>query len=109
MNNTCPPAPCPPYSGSPSPYQVQRSGTVGAVSVHSSGPGSLRRASRLIDGRRAYFLESSQGQVILYATEQPGVNMEPYVDRHVELLGQVIPRGDVRPLYLSVSRVVPLP
>jgi hypothetical protein len=45
----------------------------------------------------------------MYVTEQPGVNLETYVDRNVELLGQIVPRGDIRPQYMTVARVIPLP
>jgi hypothetical protein len=112
MSGSCPPAPCPPGSQSTNPYSVQSpnspNGNVGVISAHTSGPGRLRRAARLIDGRRSYYLESSQLTVITYATEQQGVNLEPYVDRNVELLGRIVVRGDVRPQYMTVGRVIPL-
>jgi hypothetical protein len=99
-----PPAPCTPAVLRPPQAPVQQTGYAQgtAVSVRSSGPGRLRRTSRTIDGRRAYYLESGQGLMLMYATEQAGVNLEPLVDRNVELLGQVVPRGDVRPQYMTV-------
>ena len=74
----------------------------------SSGPGRLRPANdRLIDSRRAYYLESSQGQVLMYVTVAPGMNLDldRYVDCNVELFGNIVPRGDIRPLYMSVIQV----
>ena len=62
-----------------------------------------------IDGRRAYRLESPTGQVLMYGTEQPGVNLEPYVGRNVEVLGHVAPRVNVRPIYMIVVRARLLP
>lgn len=90
-----------PAPAAPRPGNVQ--------SVQSSGPGRLRRAGRLIDARRAYYLESAQARVVTYVSEAPGVNLEPYVDRNVELLGRFEPRGDVRPQFMTVVRVIPLP
>jgi hypothetical protein len=78
-------------------------------SVQSSGPGRLYRAATLIDSQRAYYLVSGQGQIITYATEEPGVNLEPYLGRNVELLGRVLPRGDIRPQYMTVQRALTLP
>lgn len=110
-SGTCPPSPCYPTPAyyTPQPGAAPSSAYGQTVSLRTSGPGRLRNATRFIDGRRAYLLESSQGQVLMYVTEQPGVNLEAHVDRNVELLGQIVPRGDVRPQYMTVARVVPLP
>jgi hypothetical protein len=107
----CPPAPYYPNRTyyAPAPAATQHSVSSQAISLQTSGAGRLRNASRLIDSRRAYLLESSQGQILMYVTEQPGVNLETYVDRNVELLGQIVPRGDIRPQYMTVARVIPLP
>jgi hypothetical protein len=113
LAGSCPPAPCPPGPGSPNPNSVpppnSPNGNVRVISAHTSGPGRLGRAVRLIDGRRAYVLESGQGTIITFATEQQGVNLEPYVGLNVELLGRIEPRGDVRPQFMTVGRVIPLP
>jgi hypothetical protein len=80
-----------------------------AYSVQRSGPGHLTRAACLIDGRRAYLLQTAAGEVRMYVTAAAGVNLdlEPYVGRNVELLGQIVP-SNVRPQYMVVSRVIPL-
>jgi hypothetical protein len=40
-----------------------------------------------------------------YATSQPGVNLELYLKRRVELFGQAIYNGDLRANYMRVSRI----
>lgn len=111
-----PPSPvCPPVAATPPrpPSEARPAVTPppasGTASVQSSGPGRLRASQRLIDGRRSFYLVSGQEQVVMWVTEQAGTNLEPYVDRNVELLGYVQPRGDVRPRYMIVARAIPLP
>ena len=52
-----------------------------------SGPGRLSRASFFIDGKQAYVL--TQGQLWIYVTALPGLNLEPYVNRTVNLYGLI--------------------
>jgi uncharacterized protein YraI len=74
-----------------------------------SEPGWLRRSAFQIDGKATYVLESSAGQPRLYVTAQPGVNLEPYVNRTVNLYGPKMYRGEVRTNYMIVSQVAPVP
>jgi uncharacterized protein YgiM (DUF1202 family) len=72
-----------------------------------SSPGWLRSTGHMIDYRPTYALESSQGELRLYVTEQPGsnVNLRQYLNRNVKLYGPTWFRGDVRTNYMTVSQV----
>jgi hypothetical protein len=80
-----------------------------ASGIRASGPGRLRRAGRCVEYRRTYVLETGQGIPTLYVTPQDGLDLEPYVNRNVELFGPAIYRGDLRANYMTVVRVQPLP
>ncbi len=54
-------------------------------------------------------LEGSGRSLMLYVTAQPGIDLECYVNRKVELFGPSIYRGDLRSNYMGVVRVQPLP
>jgi hypothetical protein len=74
--------------------------------ANGSGPGWLRKAGFFIDGKQAYVLEANNAQTRVYLTAQPGVTLESYVNRQVELFGPVVYRGDIRGgNYMTVSRV----
>lgn len=79
-----------------------------APAAQASGPGWLRRAPFWLDQKATYVLESSQGMPRMYVTAQPGVNLESYVNRTVDLWGTVVYRGDVKTNYMSVLQVRPL-
>lgn len=96
---TCAPGPAPPQPGP---------GPVRAVSVQMIGPGRLMRSAYWIDARATYVLETPQAQVMAYLVPQPGVDLERYVGQNVEVLGQTVPRADVRGQYMTVARVRPL-
>ena len=102
----------PPASRPPSyPVGTAPAAGVGPVPGHtpvSSGPGRLERAAFFIDGRQAYALVSSQGLPRLYVTAQDGVNLEPFVNRNVELIGPMAYRGDLRTNYMRAGQVIPL-
>jgi hypothetical protein len=70
--------------------------------------GRLRRAGRSVDSHRAYVLES-RGYPVMYVVPQPGIDLEPYVDRNVELTGPAAYRGDYRANHMTAVRVQPLP
>lgn len=74
-----------------------------------SGQGYLRAAPFNLDGKRAYAFESSQGLPRLYVTAVPGVNLETFVNRNVNLYGPTVYRGDVKTNYMTVSYVAPAP
>jgi hypothetical protein len=70
--------------------------------------GRLRLAGRSLDYKRTYALENN-GLLMTYVTAQPGIDLESYKDRNVEVSGPGYYRGDVRANYLMASRVIPLP
>jgi hypothetical protein len=73
------------------------------VGYPSSGPGRLHRS------RVGFLLVSDNGRPVYYAAGQPGLDLEPYVDRNVELFGPVAYRNDLRAYFMTVVRVQPLP
>jgi hypothetical protein len=99
-------SPAPAVAASPAPPSgvVQ----VGAVNAQLIGPGRLVSAGKWIDARPTYLLESPQAEVMAYLTPQPGVDLDRYVGQNVEVLGQIVPRADVRGQYMTVARVLPL-
>jgi hypothetical protein len=91
----------PPPAATPSPSAAPAR----AVSAQMLGPGLLLRSASPIDGRPTYVLQTPQAQVIAYLTPQAGVDLEGYVGKNVEAIGQVVPRSDVRDPYMSVAKV----
>jgi hypothetical protein len=90
------PAPSGPLAG-PAPFTI-------------NGPGYLQSAGRSTwEGRRLYRLDTAQGRPIVYATAEPGVELEPFVNRRIELYGPTIYSGDLRANYMRVERVRPIP
>jgi hypothetical protein len=80
----------------------------GAGSARGSGPGWLRRCGFLIDGQKAYALEQTPGNSRVYVTPAPGVNLEPYLNRLVELFGPMQIRPDLPGgAYMVAQRVQP--
>jgi hypothetical protein len=72
---------------------------------YASGPGWLQASSRSAEGKKTYVMVSDRGAPFYYVTGQPGVNLEPYLKRRVELFGQAIYSGDLRANYMRVARV----
>jgi hypothetical protein len=74
--------------------------------------GRLRRAGRH-DYQRLYVLEFSNTNGTtypgMYVSPQEGTNLEPFVDRNVQLTGPINYNGELRCWYMSVQRAHPLP
>lgn len=70
--------------------------------------GRLRKAGRVVDDRPTYVLEV-QNCPYLYTTPQPGLNLEQYVNRNIELTGWANYRGDLRANYMTAVQVQLLP
>jgi hypothetical protein len=70
--------------------------TANSAPTKSTGVGNLRRAQFAIDGKQAYAFENAGGQLTYYVTAGNGVSLDPYVNRRVELTGNVQVRGDIR-------------
>jgi hypothetical protein len=83
-------------------------GPTPAPTCQWSGWGWLRRAPFFVDNKPAFVLENSQGLPRLYVTAQPGVNLEAYANRSVNLYGKMIYRGDLRTNYMTACQLTPL-
>lgn len=116
--------PVPAFPASAQPYQPAPAGQVTSQYTYqkqtprlptsgplaqASGPGRLRRAPFFLDNKPTYVLESSQGLPLMYVTAVPGVNLEPYVNRNVDMWGMLVYRGDVKTNYMTVQQVKTLP
>jgi hypothetical protein len=73
-----------------------------------SPPGLLRLAGRGVDSRPTYVLQNSRGLIEMYVTAQPGVDLQSYVGRNVQVYGPLVYRMDIRAQYMSAQRVTPL-
>jgi hypothetical protein len=99
---SAPPAPLTPPSSMPPVLSIQTAPQAQTGTI----AGWLRRTGFRIDGRPTYALENSQGAFLRwYVTPQPNVNLEPFVNRAVELSGPLIYRGDIRSNYMVVNQV----
>jgi hypothetical protein len=74
-----------------------------------SSLGLLKHSRRASESQQVYVLMPAQGGYHLYATPQPGLNLEPYVNQNVRLLGTTSYRGDLKAFCMTVSSVQPLP
>jgi hypothetical protein len=92
-----PPSPCVPCHTTAS-----RSGA-----LQRSGAGWLRRSAWWLDGQPTYSLVDNQGRVRMYVTAQPGLNLEPYLNRNVDLHGQIFYRGYPPVYHIRADQVVP--
>jgi hypothetical protein len=76
-----------------------------AAQVVWSGPGRLRRSGRVVAGRRTYALEAANGYPLYYVTPQQGLDLEPYLERWVDLNGPAIYSGELKTNYMIVSQL----
>ncbi len=90
---------------SPSTAPGAPAGPPAAGTEYASGPGWLQVSARSAEGKKTYVMVSDRGAPFYYVTGQPGVNLEPYLKRRVELFGQAIYSGDLRANYMRVARV----
>jgi len=70
--------------------------------------GLLKRAGWNLDNQPTYRLESSDGRTPLYVLPQAGVNLEPFVDRNVEVEGPIEYRAGSRANCMMAKTVKPL-
>ncbi len=76
------------------------------ASSRTTGAGNLRRAGFFIGEKQAYAFEDANGQLLYYVTAGKNVGLDAYVNRRVELTGNVQVRGDIRGgEYMIVSDV----
>jgi hypothetical protein len=99
----------PAAAGPPAAVNVGSSPALG-LTPGRSGPCWLRRTGNLfLDDRPLFALEKVRGQLTMYVTAEPGVNLEAYVGKQVELFGPIMYRGDLKTNYMTVTQVAPLP
>lgn len=72
-------------------------------------PGILRSAAFFIEGKKAYALETQQGAPRLYITAQPGLNLEPFVNRTVNLYGTIVYHGELKTNYMRATNAQLVP
>jgi uncharacterized protein YgiM (DUF1202 family) len=72
------------------------------------GPAHLRRAPFFLDGKPAYALEGDDGKVHAYVTAGSNLELEPYVNRTVQLYGPVTYHGMMRTNYMTALQVNPV-
>jgi hypothetical protein len=77
--------------------------------AQTTRPGHLRRAGFFIDGKQAYALEDSQGQLLMYVTAQGNLNLDAYLNRNVSLTGAVLYHGQLKHDYIVASQISLLP
>jgi len=73
------------------------------------GPATLVRSSLALDGRRTYAVETSPGVVRMYAVGAPGVDLDRYANRKIDLYGSSHTRKDLTKPYVIVTEVDPNP
>jgi hypothetical protein len=111
-SNCCPPTATP--CGNTSPWRSYSAEPPTSVRRETSPPpssrtvGLLKRAGWNLDNQTTYRLESSDGRTPLYVLPQAGVNLEPFVDRNVEVEGPVEYRPGARANCLMAKTVKPL-
>lgn len=74
-------------------------------------PGLLRQAYQRHQGQPLYYLVDASHQLRCFLTPGPGIDLASYVDRNVEVLGNLpVPRADLnnKP-HMTVTQVRPLP
>jgi len=101
--------PRPSLQASPTGMSRTTTSPANANARNSSAAGWLRRSGFQIDGKQTYALESNNGQLRVYVTAAPGVDLESHLNRPVEVFGSFEIRGDVRGAeYMRASRVMPI-
>jgi hypothetical protein len=92
----------------PSPCVPCQTTSANAGHLQRSGAGRLRRSAWWLDGQPTYALEDAWGRLRMYVTAQPGVNLEPHLNRNVELFGSIIYRGYPPVYHIKVVQVAPV-
>ena len=72
-----------------------------------SGPGKLVRSALTLDGRKCYALEAYPGVPLVYVVAAPGVDLERYLGRKVDVYGLQNNRRDLTKPYVVATAVEP--
>lgn len=70
-----------------------------------TGPGKLVRAGVVLDGRKTYALESNPGVTLVYVVGAPGVDLDRYVGRKVDVYGGSYTRQGLKKPYVVATTV----
>ncbi len=79
-----------------------------SASPYPTYAGRLNRAGRVLEDRRTYRLDTNTS-TILYVTPQPGIDLEPYLQRNAQVTGPLVYHGELRTWVMTVVQVQPLP
>ncbi len=72
------------------------------------GPGQLFPSSRRIDDKPTYLILTGRDQAPVYLNPSPGLDLQPYCYRNVQLYGPVVYRGELRTYYMVALQVNPV-
>ena len=75
--------------------------------VQRTGPGKLFRSAIAIDGLQTYGLGDDRGNITLYVVPAPGINLDRYVGKRVEVSGVVHTRQGLSKSYLVATAIEP--
>jgi hypothetical protein len=67
--------------------------------------GTLTSASKMVDGKPAYLLQSARGELISYVVGEQGMDLDRYLKTSVELHGVLSYRSDLRANLLRAASV----
>src|SRR5262249_37914173 len=81
-------------------------GGIGPAQIMRSGPGRLYRPGFTIEGQATYGLDQGVGKAPLYVTAQPGLDLQPYLNRNVELHGTMTYNPRLRNYQMTVVQVI---
>ena len=70
-----------------------------------TGPGKLVRSSIAIDGNRTYRIEDNNGAAALYVVPGPGIDLERYVGKRVDVSGVVHTRQGLSKPYMVATGI----
>lgn len=75
--------------------------------TRQSGPGKLVRSNIGIDGRVTYRLEDDRGNAVLYVVPAPGVELERFIGKRVNVSGVVHTRQGLSKPYMVATGIDP--
>jgi hypothetical protein len=70
-----------------------------------TGPGKLARSALAPEGRRTYVLTSARGDTLWYVVAGPGVDLEKYLGKRIDVYGTSGTYRDLSKPYMTASRV----
>jgi len=98
----------PPYNGTSRSYSQATPADANRQGKPTKRIGKLEQAKFSPDGKPAYRLISSDGSTYVNLLPQQGVNLDPFVNRNVELEGVLEYHSEPRKTYFVTTAVNPL-